>query len=158
MAKDKDVFGFDELDKSFKRLSKKYPEKADALLMTMSQAAQKRVKALTPVKTKKLQKSWRLKKVKLYKGGTVRVVRLQSTAPHAHLVNDPHKIYTTNGRKTGRVGRYNAVGRKVRGIKSHGMTEGVHMLERGIDETRNRFQRNTEDMLDKLIKSEGLDA
>ena len=29
----KDVFGFDELEKSFKRIEKNYPDKADALLM-----------------------------------------------------------------------------------------------------------------------------
>lgn len=62
MAKNKDVFGFEELEKSFKRLEKRYPSQADAMLMAQGQAAQKRVKALTPVKTKKLRNAWRLKK------------------------------------------------------------------------------------------------
>lgn len=156
MAKNKDVFGFDELEKSFKRLQQRYPNQADALLMARGQAVTKRVKALTPVKTKKLRNSWRLKKVKLYKGGTVRVVRIQSTAPHAHLVENPHKIYTTGGRK-GKVGRYNRVQQRVRGIKSHGSTEGVHMLEKGITEAEKRFERDAQTMLDRLIESEGLD-
>ena len=82
----KDVFGFDELEKSFKRFEKNYPDKADALLMTQGQAVNRRTKSLTQVKTKKLRNSWRLKKVKLYKGGTVRVVRIQTRAPHGHLV------------------------------------------------------------------------
>lgn len=65
---------------------KNCPDKADALLMAQGQAVNRKTKSLSPVKTKKLRNSWRLKKVKLYKGGTVRVVRIQSGAPHAHLV------------------------------------------------------------------------
>ena len=61
----KDVFGFDELEKSFKRFEKNYPDKADALLMAQGQAVNRKTKSLTPVKTKKLRNSWRLKKVKL---------------------------------------------------------------------------------------------
>ena len=133
----KDVFGFDELGKSFKRLEKRYPNQADALLMARGQAVNKRTKQLTPVKTKKLRNSWRLKKVKLYKGGTVRVVRVQSAAPHAHLIEYGHNVYTTGGRKTG--------------------AEGYHMLEKAINESASRFSRDAQQMLDKLIESEGLD-
>ena len=60
----KDVFGFDELEKSFKRFEKNYPDKADAVLMAQGQAVNRKTKSLTPVKTKKLRNSWRLKKVK----------------------------------------------------------------------------------------------
>ena len=56
----KDVFGFDELEKSFKRFEKNYPDKADALLMAQGQAVNRKTKSLTPVKTKKLRNSWRL--------------------------------------------------------------------------------------------------
>ena len=157
MAKDKDLFGFDELEKSFKRLEKRYPNQADAMLMAQGQAANKRTKALTPVKTKKLRNSWRLKKVKLYKSGTVRVVRVQSTAPHAHLVEYGHEMYTTGGRK-GKVGKYNAVQRNVRGIKKHKRVEGTHMLEYAVTEAGRRFPLNAQKMLDKLIESEGLDT
>lgn len=157
MAKDKDVFGFDELEKSFKRLEKRYPNQADALLMTEGQATSKKTKALTPVKTKKLRNSWRLKKVKLYKSGTVRVVRVQSNAPHAHLVERGHENY--RGGKT-RVG-----GRKLsreelseKGITYHGKTEGTHMLEYAIDEAGRRFPLKAQKLLDKLIESEGLDV
>ena len=100
----KDVFGFDELEKSFEKVIKKYPNEADAVLMTMGRAATRRVKQLTPVKTRKLKNSWRLRKVKLYKNGTVRVVRIASTAPHAHLIEDGHYIYRGSGR--GRTGRF----------------------------------------------------
>lgn len=156
MARNKDVFGFDELSKSFQRLQKRYPNQADTLLMARGQAVQKRVKALTPVKTKKLRNSWRLKKVKLYKGGTVRVVRIQDAASHAHLIEYGHKVYTTGGRK-GKVGKYNRVQQRVRGIKSHGKTEGVHMLEKAMTESEQRFERDAQTMLNKLIENEELD-
>ena len=60
--------------------------------MAEGRAVNKRTKSLTPVRTKKLLNSWRTKKVKLYKDGKVRVVRVQSTAPHAHLIELGHKI------------------------------------------------------------------
>ena len=41
-----DVFGFDELEKAFKRIEKRYPNQADALLMTRGQAGLGRLKCL----------------------------------------------------------------------------------------------------------------
>lgn len=149
MARIKDVFGFDELEKSFKKLSKKYPNKADALLMAQGQAVNKATKAKTPVKTKKLRNSWRLKKVKLYKGGKVRVVRVQSSAPHAHLIEYGHEI--VRGGKTRVRGRtLNRVQRAVRGITSGGRVEGKHMLEKSIAEAQTRFEKNAQKMIDDL--------
>ena len=151
MARTKDVFGFDELEKSFNKLINKYPNSADAFLMAQGQAVNKRVKQLTPVRTKKLRNSWRLKKVKLYKGGTVRVVREQSAAPHEHLVEDRHEL--VRGGKTRERGRkLNRVQRGVRGIKSGGYVEGKHMLEKTMSEAQNRFTGEAQHMLDKLTK------
>lgn len=151
MARNKDVFGFDELEKDFKKLINKYPDSADAFLMAQGRSVNKRVKQLTPVKTRKLRNSWRLKKVKLYKGGTVRVVREQTTAPHGHLIEDGHEI--VRGGKTRERGRkLNRVQRSVRGIKSGGFVEGKHMLEKTMSEARNRFTIDAQKMLDKLLK------
>ena len=103
---DKDVFGFVELEKSFQKLKQKYPNEADRLLMTYGKLATRRIKQLTPVyqgkqltgpyakKPRQLKKSWTLKPVKLYKNGTVRVVRFQSKAPHTHLIEEGHQIIT----------------------------------------------------------------
>lgn len=149
--KAKDVFGFDELEKAFKQCEKKYPDAADALLMAQGRQTNKRVKQLTPVRTRKLRNSWRLKKVKLYKGGKVRVVRIQSTAPHAHLVEYGHENY--RGGKTRERGR--KMSRKQlskKGVTHHGRTEGTHMLEYGITEAGNRFPLKAQKMLDELVK------
>ena len=149
--KQKDVFGFDELEKAFKRCEKKYPNSADALLMAAGQAATKRTKQLTPVKTKKLRNSWRLKGIKLYKGETVRVARVQSTAPHAHLVELGHEI-VRGGKSRERGRKLNRVQRSVRGITSGGFVEGKHMLETAMMETRKRFGRDADKLIDKLTE------
>lgn len=151
MAKQIDVFGFEELEKAFKRCEKRYPNEADALLMAAGQQVNKRVKALTPVRTKKLRSSWRLKKVKLYKGGKVRVVREQTTAPHGHLIELGHEI--VRGGKTRERGRtLNRVQRSARGIKSGGRVEGKHMLEKSMSEAQARFNGDARKMLDRLTK------
>ena len=155
MAVKKDLFGFDELEKSFIKLEKRYPNQADALLMAMGRQVNKRVKAQTAVKTKKLRNSWRLKKVKLYKGGTVRVVREQSTAPHGHLYELGHE-QVSGGRTRVRGKNLNRVQRAVRGVKSHGRVEGRFVLEKTMTEARQRFNTSAQQMLDKLIDSEGL--
>lgn len=153
MAKDKDVFGFEELTKSFQKLEKKYPNQADAMLMAQGRAVTNKTKSQTPVgKTKKLKGSWRLKKVKVYKGGKVRVVRVQSEGPYAHLVEKGHEI-VSGGSTRGRNGRkLNVVQRNIRGIKSGGRVEGKKMLEKSIQEAETRFYKDAEKMLDQLTK------
>lgn len=151
MAKQVDVFGFDELKKAFEHCEKKYPDQADALLMAQGQAVNKRTKALTPIRTKKLRNSWRLKKVKLYKGGKVRVVRVQTTAPHGHLVELGHEI-VRGGKTRERGGTLNRVQRSARGIKSGGRVQGKFMLEKSMSEARSRFEGDAKKMLDRLTE------
>ncbi len=184
----KDVFGFNELEKSFERLAKRYPDEADRMLMAHGQALQKRVKQLTPVyegtqlsglyakHPGKLRRSWTLKKVKKYHNGESRVVRIQSLANYAHLIESGHEIVTggssytmarrgeviTKGKNKGkrRVVRTKkvALGMKITGVKNKGRVSGVKMLEKSVAEARNRFGYDAEEMLGKLIKSEGLDV
>ena len=149
MAKTVDVFGFDELEKAFKRCEKRYPNEADALLMAQGQAVNKRTKALTPVRTKKLRNSWRLKKVKLYKGGKVRVVRIQTTVPHGHLIEMGHEV-VSGGRTRERGRKLNRVQRSARGITSGGYVEGTHMLEKSIAEARSSFESGAKKLLDSI--------
>ena len=149
MAKTVDVFGFDELEKAFKRCEKRYPNEADALLIAHGQAVNKRTKALTPVRTKKLRNSWRLKKVKLYKGGKVRVVRVQTSAPHGHLIELGHEI-VRGGRTRERGRKLNRVQRSARGISSGGYVQGEHMLEKAMAEAQSSFEGGAKKLLDKL--------
>ena len=123
MARNIDVFGFDELEKAMKQCEKNYPSQADAFLMAEGRAVNKRTKSLTPVRTKKLLNSWRTKKVKLYKDGT---------------------------RERGR--KLNRVQRSARGIKSGGYVQGDFMLEKSMSEAQAKFNSGAEKLLDKITK------
>lgn len=167
MAAEKDIFGFDELNKSFSRLMKKFPERTDAVLMTYGKAAQKATKRLTPVhngayKGKKirqkpgdLKRSWRLDKVKKYQNGKTSVVRVRSTDPKAHLIEDGHKVYTAP-KLPKKVEKYDILTRKAMGIKQHGKTEGVKMLDKSVRAAQNAYYNAIEKELDKIIDEEGL--
>ena len=151
MARNVDVFGFDELQKAFERCEKRYPDQADALLMAEGQAVNKKTKSLTSVRTKRLRNSWSVKKVKLYKGGKVRVVRVQSAAPHGHIIELGHEI-VHGGRTRERGRRLNRVQRSARGISSGGYVGGRHMLEKSMSEAQSRFEGSAQKMIDKLTE------
>ncbi|NLB81887.1 MAG: HK97 gp10 family phage protein [Clostridiaceae bacterium] len=163
--KSDDVFGFDELISAMDKVSKNYPRKADALLVAQGKILQKEVKGNTPVLKRPrkgrtagdLKKSWRFKAVKEYKGGSVKVVRVQSTAPHAHLIEDGHMIVTTPYRhgirtKTGRVDKLNSLQRKMKGVTFHGKTKGVKMLRNSKQKVTRSFYNGVEKMLDELTE------
>ena len=148
-----DVFGFDELKEAFEKMEKKYPVQSDAMLAAEALQVKKRVKQKTPRVTGTLRKGWRDLRPKAYRGGSVKVAREQNAAPHAHLYEYPLKVYTTRGnRRTGKDGRYNAVGRRVQGINSHGSTEGHYVLHDTMREMETRFHKSADEMLDKITK------
>ena len=153
MAGSKDAFGFDELVKSFEKMEKKYPNAADRMLAAQGRAVANATKSKTPVgKTKKLRGSWRLKNVRQYKGGEVRVVRVQTQAPHGHLVERGHEI-VRGGRTRSRSGaRLNSVQRAVRGVKGGGRVEGKKMLEKSLTEAQARFDKDATKLLKQLTR------
>ena len=152
--KEKDVFGIEELQKEFAKMEIKYPNKADALLMTEGHTLKKRVKQLTSTETKKktgnLLKSWRVKPVKKYKDGTVRVVLNVSGAPHSHLIEYGHEIYHGAGR--GRKGRSGISRTQRQGMAKGNKTRAYKLLERALKETETHFRREVAEMVDDLIK------
>ena len=160
-----DIFGVEELEKAFTKMSDKYEDKVDALLMAQGRTATNRVKSKTPVgKTKKLKGSWRLDKVKRYgENGAIRVVRVKTQAPHGHLVEDGHEIVTrkrarSNGRyakegaRLGKTSKLTAGGRKAFGVKSGGRVEGKKMLKSTMKELQGGFFAAAEKLLDELTK------
>ena len=145
---DDGTFGFDELKKAFNKIEQKYPDKTDAMLMSLGRVATNKTKSKSPVgKTKKLRGSWRLKKPKKF--GTARVVRVQSEAPHAHLVELGHEIVRGGStRKNGR--KLNTLERAVKGIQSKGRVEGKKMLENTMKEMESSFDKSAEKLLSDL--------
>jgi len=146
---DVSTFGFEDLVKAFKKALNKYPEKVDAVLMAGAKLAQTKTKAGTPVgKTKKLRSSWRVKKPKQYR--FTKVVRIQSNAPHAHLVEQGHRI-VHNGRIRQGGRELNVVQRAVRGIKVGGMVEGKRMLQKAMDNITSTFNKDVDKMMENLL-------
>ncbi len=173
MAQDDfELFGIEELEKQFEKTIKKFPDEASALLKAQGDIWRKEVKATTPVlhskrtdrKPGQLRDSWRLKTPKVYNTtkGDVIVVRLQSAAPHAHLIEDGHKIVTrtrtrnSSGKfikeavKNGKTSKYNAIQRAARGIKSGGRVDGRHILLNSQKKIAKSFFNKAENLLDNL--------
>ena len=150
MASNDNTFGFEDLQKAFNRIEKKYPNKTDAMLMAMARIAATRTKSKTPVgKTKKLKSTWRTKKPKVY--GKVRVARMQSASRYAHVVEDGHEIVTGGkGSKNGR--KLNTLQRAVRGVKSGGRVEGKKMVASAMSEIESTFDKSAEKLLADLLK------
>lgn len=155
--KQKDVFGFEELEKAFDKMLEKYEDKGDALLHAIGRQAGKRMRQVTPkgVGSKKpgtLKKSYRVKKPKKFKGDKVNVVLVSSGAPHAHLVEYGHEIYTSPKKLKHKVSRYNAIGRKVKKISHHGRVEGQFLFDKVWKEFETRFPQKAQDMIDEITK------
>lgn len=145
----KDVFGFAELQKQFERCEKKYNDKSDAMLMALGRQAAKKVRQSTPKQSGYLKKSWRMKSVKEYKYGTVKVVRIQSTAPHAHLIEFGHNV-VPRGRTRGR-SKYVKKPTQ-RSAVSTRFVEGRHPLKKAMDEVKGRFGGDMKRLVDEVTK------
>ncbi len=162
------VFGFDELEKSFSKIQKRYPDAADAVLMSAGQRVNRRVKTLTPVhkgayrglkagkrKPGNLRRSWRLKKPKTYKNGKVRVVREQTADPVGHLIEDGHEVVRGGSIYTrGELGRRRLTNREMekKKVSRTGYAPAYRMLEKAVREAQEYLVKNAEKMLDKLTK------
>ena len=169
----KDVFGVEELEKNFDKLIKKYPQKVDATLMSIGRAINRRIKQRTPVykgrpveriKPGQLRKSWKLNRVKEYKNGTVRVIRIKNEAPHAHLIEQGHKIvqgrrtrdsrgrYAKETKKLGRTSQYDDAQKRKMGIKTKGFVEGEEMMAKTFKDFRERYGKNMSNVINNLIE------
>ncbi len=168
-----ELFGLEELEKQFEKTIKKFPDKSIALLRVQGNFLKKEVSNRSPVlkskrsdrKPGQLKSSWRMLSPKEYttKNGGTLVVRVQSTAPHAHLVEDGHEIVTrerkrNNGRfaketvKLGKTSKLTAGGRKAFGVKSGGKVRGRDMLKDSLKKIEHSFFNEAEKMLDELTK------
>lgn len=152
MAKQKDVFGFDELEKAIEKMESKYDEEADAYLAAMANQAAKRLRQISPKVTGNLKKAYGTQRPKEYKGGTVKVSRVRNRAQHAHLFEYGHKVLTTGGRKLGKLAKYNSAGLKAMGVKTHGRVEGRFHFDKVWNEMEKRVKPELEKLLKKVTK------
>ena len=149
MAKNDGTFRFEDLQKAFNRIERKYENKTAAMLMAMANVTRQRVRSKTPTgKTKKLKGSWRTKKPKTF--GKARVARVQTENRYGHVVEDGHRV-VTGGSTVGRNGRkLNVLQRGIRGISVGGKTKGEKMIEDTVKELNAAFEKNAKKLLDDL--------
>ena len=151
MAKQKDVFGFEELTKAFENIKDKYDNEADARLYSLAKQANKRLRQLVDVKTGEVKRSYRGKKTKNF--GEAKVARVENIARHGHLYELGHEIYTVSGRrKVGKVAQYNAFGRAVKGVRKHGRVEGKYLFDKVFKELKGKLREEGQEILEKITK------
>ena len=173
MATSKDVFGFDELEKAFKKLEKRFPDEADRLLNTAGKAIVAKVKSMTNVGKKRklrsgnesqpgeLKKSWRVGKERFYNnnGSQTRFVRVMSAAPHAHLVEFGHALWVGGQNKVSStrmfipgLGVFSRPSRHHQNSQKVGQVEGKKILEKACKEYESKWGKETDNLFDKLTK------
>ena len=77
------------------KLQKKFMRQEGSKLLRRTKSEAKRVK----VKTGNYKKS--IKRGKVYEYDGAQAIRVYSTAPHAHLIEDGHRMVTHDGREVG---------------------------------------------------------
>jgi len=167
-----EVFGVEELEKQFERTLKKIPTKTDAMLKSLGLIAKRKVANKSPVlkskredrKPGQLKGSWRTLGPTLYetKNGSTKVIRVQSAAPHAHLIEDGHEIvtrrrsrdargrYAKESHKIGKVNKLSAAARKALGVKSKGRVKGRDMLKDTMKSVEKSFYKEAEKLVEEI--------
>lgn len=156
--------------KALEKLEPRLKTKRNALIDLYGEKLKSRVADRTRVmkrnwdkRTKgELKGSWKAQRVREYRDGGVAVARVISESNIAHLINDGHYVYTaphkyageSKGKKIARRTKQQIAESK---IERHGFKEGDKMLERSLKELQPELSRETESMLDSVIKEVGLE-
>jgi hypothetical protein len=167
----KDVFGFDELQKRWEKLENKWPNEVSRALKVGGGAMRTRMGQLSPKgvarttrsgnahKPGQLKKSWRLMPERYKVDGkyVVRFVRVQSTAPHAHLVELGHKLWVGGqGKGVPTVISFGGRTFNVKSPLSHqkGRVAGHPIKSKAKKEYVDKFGDDIEKLLDKLTRED----
>lgn len=160
----KDVFGFDELEKTFEKMQPRFQEKGEAFLSAAARQMKKRAKQMTPKVSGNLYKSWREKKPKGYKNGKTLVSLVYTKAPHAHLFDLGHKMvvrtrerndngrYAKEAERIGKTTKLNVAQRYGMGVKEAGYVEGRRVREKALNELNDRVLKDAQKVLDTMTK------
>ena len=109
------------------KLQKKFMRQEGSKLLRRTKSEAKRVK----VKTGNYKKS--IKRGKVYEYDGAQAIRVYSTAPHAHLIEDGHRMVTHDGREVGFV-------------------PGMHVFEVAGKAFEPEYLADIDDMLDEAVK------
>lgn len=106
---------------------KKFLRKEGSKLLRKTKQEARRVKA----KTGQYKKS--IKRGKVYEYEGAQAIRVYSTAPHAHLIEDGHRMVSHDGRELGFV-------------------PGMHIFEISGKDFQSEFLADIDDMLEEAVK------
>lgn len=109
------------------KTQKKFMRKEGSKLLRRTKSEAKRVK----VKTGNYKKS--IKRGKVYEYDGAQAIRVYSTAPHAHLIEDGHRMVTHDGREVGFV-------------------PGMHVFEVAGKGFEPEYLADIDEMLDEAVK------
>ena len=109
------------------KTQKKFMRQEGSKLLRRTKSEAKRVK----VKTGNYKKS--IKRGKVYEYDGAQAIRVYSTAPHAHLIEDGHRMVTHDGREVGFV-------------------PGMHVFEVAGKAFEPEYLADIDDMLDEAVK------
>ena len=109
------------------KLQKKFMRQEGSKLLRKTKQEARRVK----VKTGNYKKH--IKRGKVYEYDGAQAIRVYSTAPHAHLIEDGHRMVTHDGREVGFV-------------------PGMHVFEVVGKDFEPEFLADIDDMLDEAVK------
>ena len=124
------VFDTRELERTARdapKTQKKFMRQEGSKLLRRTKSEAKRVKA----KTGNYKKS--IKRGKVYEYDGAQAIRVYSTAPHAHLIEDGHRMVTHDGREVGFV-------------------PGMHVFEVAGKGFEPEYMADIDDMLDEAVK------
>ena len=138
------IDGLDDLEKTFKDLVKKYPDRAGEMLREDARKLRKEVvKEVKKVTNTKSSSKRSLGKVGSYKIsqvqgiGTNQYVEISAKSPHFHLVEHGHV-------------QMNRAGQAI------GFVQGRHLRDNTVKKHEGKMPEVVEDMVDRLLKEGGL--
>lgn len=134
-----DVKGLEELEKEVIRLARNYPKETKKFLQKQGNKLKTRAikKAKSKLKEKKGNYLKGFKRGKVYRYRDEEdTVRVYNSMPHAHLIEEGHRIVGKNG-------------------KEHGFKKGYHILEEARSEFQEEFIKAADNFIDEVIKNGG---
>lgn len=133
-----DLTGFDEFEKTLvDMIEVKYPEEVKKILYELADELKAETVKRTPVgtekkaKTKRLANKWKVGRVRKHKGEFY--IEVYNNAPHAHLIEDGHRIVGKDG-------------------SDHGWWEGKHMLLISTKQLEERLEPRLQAWLNEMLE------
>ena len=137
------IDGLEDLEKTFRNLVKKYPDRAGELLKLDARQLRKDVvKEVKKVTKTKSSSKRSLAKVGSYKIspvkglGAAQYVEIRAKSPHFHLVEHGHELI-------------------INGVNK-GFVQGKHMMDNTVRKHQESMPDIVSDMVDKLLEEGGL--